>query len=126
MILTTFLSENPLCLVWRLILSVMVQGGEVFDELDIESLDRFLLQLVRFVTDILLVWGMFRTITRPPCALVRDTRSGYSPAMEHTNISDLSLTQVGLLGTRTIPGNRPRNSLAQAREDLTQTRLSVV
>ena len=55
MILTTFLSENPLCLVWRLILSVMVQGGEVFDELDIESLDRFLLQLVRFVTDILLV-----------------------------------------------------------------------
>ena len=54
MILSTFLSENPLGLVWRLVLSVMVQGGEVFGELDTVS-GRLLLQLVRGVTDILLV-----------------------------------------------------------------------
>ena len=73
MILSTFLSENPLGLVWRLVLSVMVQGGEVFGELDTVSC-RLLLQLVRYVADILLVLGMFRTITQPPSALVRNTR----------------------------------------------------
>ena len=52
-------------------LSVMVQGGEVFGELDTVS-GRLLLQLVRYVADILLVLGMFRTITQPPSALVRD------------------------------------------------------
>ena len=42
MILTTFLSENLLGVVWRLVLSVMVQGGEVFHLLDIWSLVRHL------------------------------------------------------------------------------------
>ena len=41
MILTTFLLENPLVIVWRLVLSAMVQGGEVLGRLDIVSLTSF-------------------------------------------------------------------------------------